>query len=178
MTVVVDIGCHSHPQHQGTPQDSIGRLLERFRPRLLYGFDPHPDTRAGHRRVNGCAVTVLRQAAWVRDGDIEYEVNAARPLSSRIREGDRRVPCFSLASFLQGLDREPGERLVVKMDVQGAEYPLLLHLLEHDAARLVDLLLVEWHPDPVGDATRVVGADETRAAILAGWPGPVEEWSL
>jgi hypothetical protein len=38
-----------------------------------------------------------------------------------------------------------GDFVVVKMDVEGAEYELILHMVEMAAWTVVDHLLIEWH---------------------------------
>ena len=40
----------------------------------------------------------------------------------------------------------------VKMDIEGAEFEVLEHLLQHDAAGLIDTLAVEWHTNKRGRA--------------------------
>ena len=38
------------------------------------------------------------------------------------------------------------------MDIEGAEFEVLEHLLQHDAAGLIDTLAVEWHTNKRGRA--------------------------
>lgn len=162
IAVVVDLGCHSHPSHEGVSQDSIRQLISRFRPELLFGFDPHPDTHVGLWRENGCDVAVYRYAAWTRYGRIPYTADG---LSSRIGEGAADVDCFDLATWLE-LNAPHG--CILKLDVEGAEYPLLEHMLATGAAQFVSLLLVEWHEAPEWE--------RRRDAIVKAWPSPVEPW--
>ncbi|HXJ66356.1 MAG TPA: FkbM family methyltransferase, partial [Actinomycetota bacterium] len=53
--------------------------------------------------------------------------------------------CFDLEQWI--LDRVPlDDPCVVKMDIEGAEYPLLNHLiLQDNAIWRIQYLLVEWH---------------------------------
>lgn len=164
MTIVVDLGCRTDNRYPN--DESLLTLLSAYGPRLLYGFDPHPDTDAGYRQINGTQVFVLRQAAWLFDGEIPFDPREDRPLAAAVGSGTMRVPCFDLAQWLSKIDRQTGERLVLKLDVEGAEYMLLARLLDTDTAVLVDELLVEWHGDRVAE----------RDAILARWPGKVSEW--
>jgi len=39
-----------------------------------------------------------------------------------------------------------GDYVVCKMDVEGAEFDVLEHLLRMKMINLIDVLLVEWHP--------------------------------
>ena len=36
---------------------------------------------------------------------------------------------------------------MVKMDVEGAEYDLLVHLILNNAAQFIDLMAIEYHKD-------------------------------
>lgn len=161
---VVDVGCFNHPGHQGTPQDSIAYLIRRFKPPTVYGFDPWPDMAEGRFLLHGVVVHLTRSAAWTRDGTISYEPRSDRPLSSAIGGGGIAVPCFDLARWLAG------RRVILKLDVQGAEYPILEHLHAQGRDQNVDRLLVEWHP--------LDGWEERRDALLGTLVCPVEEWGL
>jgi FkbM family methyltransferase len=46
----------------------------------------------------------------------------------------------------------PRDFVVVKMDVEGAEYEIIPHMVEMSAWTVVDHLLVEWHGGVAGDA--------------------------
>ena len=65
--IVVDLGCFPH-RHEV----SIETLVKRYRPRVLYGFDPWPGLIEGETRLNGTRVILERKAAWIEDGVIEY----------------------------------------------------------------------------------------------------------
>lgn len=46
----------------------------------------------------------------------------------------------------------PQDYVVIKMDIEGAEYEVVPHLADMGAGIIVDQLLVEWHPSvSVGD---------------------------
>ena len=161
MTVVVDIGCYSHPDHEGASQDSVHRLIDRYRPDELYGFDPHPDMPDGWFRENGTSYRLTRKAAWTYDGTIGY---AEGGLGSRIGSADVKVGCFDLARWIV----EQYRPLVVKLDVEGSEYALLEHLHAAGADRVLEVLLVEWHEAPDWEARR--------DRLLEAIPCPVLEW--
>lgn len=162
--IVVDLGC---AEHQG--EGSITQLLERFHPRVFYGFDPHPG--AGEIWVNKGLLPpqliIEEKAAWTYDGFIGFREAGLR---SRVgeAEGPMAVPCFDLAAFVAGLPAD--EELVVKMDVEGAEKPLLEHLIAKGADSRIGLLLVEWHDD------REFVEPYDRADLIARLTCRVEEW--
>ncbi len=141
--ICVDIGCHDHPAHEGSSQDSIGRLIERFHPRVVFGFDPHPGVSVASTVRDGVRVITERKAAWTHDGMVAFS-EREEPLTSRIDEdGDARVPCFDLAEFL--IEQLPQGHIVLKLDAEGAEYPLLSRIIDQDVDEFLTLVLVEWH---------------------------------
>jgi len=151
--IVVDLGCAPHG-----PEQSIGQLIDRFQPDTLYGFDPWPGLVDSDSYLFGTRVEIRRSAAWTHDGFCEYaHVNRERSWDSTIvRAKNSRnewagdvieVPCFDFAVWLRHL-RHAGagfERVVVKMDIEGAEFALLSYLHEDGSDSLIDWLLVEWH---------------------------------
>lgn len=158
--IVVDLGCATY---HGFPEDeSTHVLLERFEPSVYYGFDPHPSVVERDLWVGKTRTIVERKAAWVYDGTVGFVTvpDVLNELRSHVDAGEavETVPCFELADFLTGL---PAGDVVLKLDVEGAEYTLLPYLREKRADELLTLIIVEWHGPP---------------AALA-FACPVEEWS-
>jgi hypothetical protein len=77
-----------------------------------------------------------------------------------------RVPCFDFSSWLRTLPEPP----IVKLDVEGAEFPILERMVETGADALVTELLVEWHDDKMADFL------DRRAILLAQLRCPVASW--
>lgn len=163
MTVVVDIGCAAH---EG--QESIPYLLERFQPTVLYGIDPHPDT-----RCDLPCVVIDRRAAWTRAGRIGFSQTIPATRSFTYCDDDRGndVDCFDLAEYLAGLLEEYDEAVVVKLDCEGAEYRLLNHLIDEGVDQELELALVEWH------RAGIEGCDEMRSDIEGRISCRLEEWA-
>lgn len=163
--IVVDIGCMSYPAH---PEDeSKLKLIDRFRPEVYYGFDPHPaqeeyDGIAGSFTPQAITI-VRRKAAWIYDGTIGLVTTPAvlNPLRTFTTEKaapkEARCECFDLSRWLEGLS----EQVVLKLDCEGAEYDLIEHLEQTGSIHFVDLLLVEWH------------GERERPKISVPW----EEWA-
>ena len=53
-----------------------------------------------------------------------------------------QVPCFDFSKLLESL---VGREIYVKMDIEGAEFDVLRHLLEERTLRLITELYVEFH---------------------------------
>jgi len=148
--IVIDLGCHTHGD-----ADSIHTLIARFGPRLLYGFDPHPQNLERVITIGTTTVVTARRAAWVTDGPLTFTIDGSR---TRIG-GNHQAEAFDLVRWLRTLPRVP---TIMKLDVEGAEHEILRHLRANSVDELLDLILVEWHGPP----TKLVYAC------------PVEEWTI
>lgn len=161
--IVIDIGCLGYMR-----EDSIGALLRRFHPKLLYGFDIHPALIEAVGVVGGSLVITSRKAAWTENGRAPYHVNGNCTHVSVTPE-DLWIDCFDLAAWINLLPDTA--KIVLKIDAEGAEYKLLPHLIETGAMERVGRLLVEWHTDKYAN-----GYESDREVILAKIECPIEEW--
>lgn len=163
--IVVDLGCLSWPQ-QGGFEDSIITLIRRFHPKILYGFDPHPALSDGMGDFEGTLVITSRRAAWTDEEDVGLDMQGnCTHVDASQKES---VQAFDLAAWVRTL---PEARIVLKVDVEGAEYVLLPHLVRHGLMDRFTHVLVEWH-----DGQYANGYESDRESILAQIPVPVEEW--
>jgi FkbM family methyltransferase len=174
--IVVDVGCARYGQ-----DFSIERLIERFRPRKLYGFDPNlpqwetPFLRSeaaiwsaelGAYLVGETTVRLERMAAWTYDGEIGFRSEGLRSWVTSAPDAEK-VPCFDLARFIAGLD---DDEVVLKIDAEGAEYDLLEHLIDTRTDALLRLVWVEWHEQVVQRArVRRQVISERLACELEEW---------
>jgi hypothetical protein len=67
------------------------------------------------------------------------------------------------------------ENLIVKMDVEGAEFPLIEHLMETQTDRCIGLLLVEWHTEKM---TNPAELKRRKDLLISTLRCPIEEWIL
>lgn len=174
VSIVVDLGCYPH-RHE----ISIEPLIDRYQPEVLYGFDPWPRLVEGEFELEGTRVVLQRKAAWIEEGEIEFaRVRGLRGWDSTVmrdkntrNEWSRpdaiiRVDCFDVSSWLRGLPEPP----IVKLDVEGAEFPILEKLVDDGTDALVAELLVEWHDDKMPDHA------ERRAELMSALRCPVQPW--
>lgn len=134
-------------------------------------------------------VEFVHAAAATRDGSIaialdgkedSYHPNDGSTTVVGIARDKSRLgsaPCVDLAKFL--LDRSTeSTRIVLKMDVEGAEYELLPHLLASPVMDRLDLVLCEFHwrrfpfPERVSRLmqTNALQSDyATRGCLLLSW---------
>lgn len=134
--IAIDIGAAWH----GGP-DSWELLME-FSPHTIYGFDPQLDEEREFSH-KGTKVILERKAAWTYFGWVQF---AGRGLGGHVEAmtgyGETPVRCFDLASFVLSLGSEP---IVLKLDCEGAEYPLLRHLIDKNATEHIWKIWCEFH---------------------------------
>jgi hypothetical protein len=163
--IVVDLGCCGY-ERNGRLEDSIQTLVKRFKPGILFGFDPHPALREAVGQVYGTTVITSRRAAWTFDGGVGLTVNGN--CTHVDRDEDTSARAFDFAAWVRSL---PDVNIVLKMDVEGAEYVLLPHLIDSGLMERFSRLLIEWHTGQYAN-----GYESERATILAGIESPVEAW--
>jgi FkbM family methyltransferase len=130
---VVDLGCADHGS------SSIGELIDTYQPERIYGFDPWPGLDTRVTSIEGIPTEFSREAAWIEDGETNYVSNGS---ASRILETGIPVRCFDFSAWL-----EQHPNVIVKMDIEGAEYEVLGHMIDEGTDRLVSELIVEWHDE-------------------------------
>jgi hypothetical protein len=167
--IVVDVGCHP----QG-PEESVYKLVRRFSPDVLFGFDPFPHLKEGvefHFEADVATTMIVRRraAAWLHGKGVTIAVNGictgvAGAPDAPFEEALRPVPSVDLVAFLAALP----DPVVLKLDAEGAEYPLLAALAVSGIDSRLERVLVEWHPPETAH-----GFYRDERPELAC---PVEEW--
>lgn len=151
-SIVVDCGAN------------VGRVLEHlvdFYPTAIFhAFEPNPNLHAQVRttieRFSDVKAYLHKEAVWVSNGTIPLYLD--HDISSTLLRNKRSnsrwppidysrfimVPCIDFGQWLQHAVR-PEDQVIVKMDIEGAEYEVLEHLVKTDAINLIDILYIEWH---------------------------------
>jgi FkbM family methyltransferase len=105
----------------------------------------------GRRHINLYKGT----AAWIYNGHITFYVEtmneknsywASSIKSDMVEEKEKAnvtVPCVDIADLLSQYSDE--DMIVMKVDIEGAEFELLTHLIARNALRIVDIIGVEYH---------------------------------
>lgn len=110
----------------------------------------------------GPGVIPVRAAAWVRGGTLPFYLSKTSP--SRVQgssvyrdkttgnlDKDKpvEVSCIDFAAWLYDNTRAT-DQVIVKMNIEGAEYELLPHLIDTGAINRLDTLIVQWHWERIG----------------------------
>lgn len=171
MTTVIDVGC---ARYGG--DFSVERLIERFHPDVLYGFDPSWESNM-FTPWDGLQTSTIfsTEAAWTYKGTVRFMHDG---LNGQVGDHDfwPSVPCFSLSRFIHRLPTA-GE-IVLKLDCEGSEIPLLKDIHEKGADARLSLVLVEWHCENcgMGNGLHSEQCPEPLINKVGGLRCPVEEW--
>jgi len=139
----------------------------------LYAFEPNPAYTQALASLNDdplvvAPVNVLPFAVWDEDKALRF-YPADKPMGSTCVTGKRtngvrydrptHVQAVSLANWLLATFTAEDE-VILKLDIEGAEYRVVKQLIESDAVALLDRLYVEWHDG------KIDGVDPVRTAQL------------
>lgn len=119
----------------------------------IYGFDPTTRFHKQWKRLQGYHdfIKLERKAAWTEDTELEYSLQPTHNAMGSTIMSDKRwysqgkiikVQAFDLSEFLKQFE---GEHVLVKMDIEGAELPVLTHLIKQGTDKIITKLFVEWH---------------------------------
>ena len=97
-----------------------------------------------------------RQAVWIEDGPLEFRLQAGHgnkgrgsamatlhSTNHRLQGGETvTVQAMDFSRFVGDLD---SEQIVVRMDIEGAEFPVLRKMLKERTITRVRNIHIEWH---------------------------------
>lgn len=159
MNIYIDLGCND------------GKTVEEFRnwaklafpdqkDWVIYAFDPNPKFLDKWEGIENEGTHFSQAAAWTHDGQIEFAVEQTEEsLGSTIMPGKKKVwdsspkmnvDCFDFSKFLLQFKED---YVVVKIDAEGAEFPVLEKLIKDNTHVIIDVLMVEFHPNKVVEYT-------------------------
>lgn len=122
----------------------------------VVSFEPNP---ALWPHFDGLPTRLIGKAAYTFDGEIDFTIDPIDGDGSTLVKGKRidfrgtiedadcpvmRVPCIDLSAFIRDAS-ERYDRIVLKLDVEGAEYDILEKLLKEGTIRHVERLYCEFH---------------------------------
>lgn len=146
----------------------------------VYGFEPNPEMfKLAQKKVGGKKnVKLQRQAAWIADEVREFAVDdiGSTLMDSKINwesSPKTKVKCFDFSKWLKSNFTDE-DFIVLKMDIEGAEFPLLKKMIANSTDRLISQFLIEFHPNKVRDYTTTNKNDLIQRLAHRG--GDIIEW--
>lgn len=124
----------------------------------IHAFEPDPSNFSSFENFNN--VNFHKKAAWIRDGVVKFylgsESFASTINSSKITniKQDRFIEteCLDICKFItDNFDKD--DYIILKIDIEGAEYELLNHMLSNNCLEYINDLFVEFHLGKITNIT-------------------------
>ncbi len=162
MKAFIDLG-----SHRG---EAIARFMasSEYAPEwVIHAFDPDPYLPMAYPD----GVIKHRMAAWIKDGEIDLYLNPEKPtgngssvlkdkLTGHLDKGHPIfIPCINIGAWIKE-SFQNSDTVILKMDIEGAEYRVLESMLADGSLEYVDRLYVEAH------SRKVLVSDEDSEALL------------
>lgn len=126
----------------------------------IYAFEPNPvifHTLKWEGKAMSCVFD--NKAAWTENGTIEFTIdNASSPLGSTLMKskkiwGKGTIIEVESFDFSEWIKQFKDDDVIVKMDIEGAEFPILEKMIADGTLSIIKKLFVEMHPNKVTDYT-------------------------
>jgi FkbM family methyltransferase len=119
----------------------------------IFAFDPNRFSEERLQAIESSGVNFINKAVWTHDGKITFYASGRRhgqansifknPKKPR-RERHRTVECIDFGKWIKD-NFSPDDHIIVKMDIEGAEYEILQKMLEDGSIHYVNQMYVEYH---------------------------------
>ena len=135
-------------------------------------------------------ITLEKKAMWIKDGTINFftkgDLSQGNTLSEEKTKKEKRqytkqeVQCINLSRWIQdSFSRD--DFLILKMDIEGAEYEVLEHLSKSGALEMIDVLFMEIHGlkcnKSFEESCALVEIANSHGLILYSWGAETFEYS-
>ncbi len=128
-------------------------------------------------------VTVINKAMWIDDKGIDFFFGvtdlAGNVVKTRDSDTTRKPVHVDSVDFGQWLKKNFKQKdfILVKMDIEGAEYPILKKMLKDGSMKYVDKLYVEFHPSIAEDESESKDKEIVEAIKKLGIPVAMKSMS-
>lgn len=124
----------------------------------IHSFEANPALWDGLEKTDG---TLYKSAVWIYDGVIDlyrgkYSAGSTVMQNKISAELDYtkpvQIPCIDFSRWVkENFSRD--DFIAVKMDIEGAEFEVIPHLIKTEAIQWIDEMYVEFHPNKISDVT-------------------------
>lgn len=126
----------------------------------LYAFEPNPNFKEYWQNQTHENLTYSDMAVWIEDTELDFAVDQSKtPLGSTLMKTKKNVWDISPKHKVQAFDfsnwlkQFKDDFVVVKMDIEGAEFKVLNKMMADGTDKIPYVLLVEFHPNKVREYT-------------------------
>lgn len=125
---------------------------------IIYSFEPVLEVAKTYKDRKD--IIFSGEAIWIYNGMVDIYLNkrirsgqgsSIYKSKSRNRKEATSLPCIDFSSWIKqnfSLD----DYIVLKMDIEGAEYPVLNKMIEDKSIDYIDILFIEFHFQKIGIA--------------------------
>ena len=126
--------------------DSVETLRRQFLPDHIYTFEANPNFKKFYHFKNH---TLINKAVWIYDGEIDFYLGGDYDMGSSVIQKDNtgksiKVPCIDFSKWIIDNFKKEDE-IILKMDIEGAEYKVLGKMIDDGSTDYINQFLVEIH---------------------------------
>ena len=135
--------------------DSVKAFIKYYDDYEIYAFECHPDLKENLENMSkDLGFNFSNKAVWVKDkkiglflgmGDLTQSTTL---FSSKKKYIDRANPVkIDAIDFSRWILNtfEKDDYIICKMNIEGAEYPILDKMLKDDSINYINILFISWH---------------------------------
>lgn len=145
--IFIDGGSHS-----GESIDKFKEVFPEAEEYKIYCFEPNPKYRDVLLKRN---VTLFQSAIWINDGEINFygtDAPGRKDVGCTVTEEKNdishknpiTVPCIDFSSWIKDTFSKD-DYIILKLDIEGAEYKVLDQMISSGAIEYIDYLYAEFH---------------------------------
>jgi len=153
-------------------------LYDKDEEYYIYSFEADPRFAKYFNDLN--KHTFINKAIWIEDTTLPFYVETSPSPGSTLmiekktcnldKENPVMVPAIDFSVWFLKTFNEDDE-IILKLDIEGAEYDVLEKMLEDGSFSYVDRLLIEWH------GIKCCIPKERHNALIAKLDVPMEKWA-
>lgn len=156
MNIYVDLGCFDGDtvrSYQEYADKEFGKKDWK-----IYAFDANPKWQDNWVSTDNIKYDL--KAAWIEDTELEFAVDQSEsPQGSTLMPGKKAIwntmPKIKVQAFdfSMWLKQFRDDLVVVKMDIEGAEFPILEKMIQDGTDTIPERMMIEFHPNKVVEYT-------------------------
>ncbi len=176
--IFIDAGCY----HAAATEQFInwGQLLtDDMEGSRIYSIEPNPKLKSYWQEIRDRHIKHVKdmqfvnKAAWIDDSILKFsetDLDLGASVMPEKRGYDTTIDVQGF-DFSQWLKQFSGEEIVIKMNIEGAEYPIMEKMMKDGTDKLVKDIMVEFH------SAKMSGEFIPREQnILANFKANIHEW--
>lgn len=127
---------------------------------IIHAFEPNPKFDNNLKKKSDDNTFIHKQAVWIENTELEFAVDQSEtPLGSTLMSGKKNIwdtmPKIKVEAidFSNWIKRFEDDFVVVKMDIEGAEFKVLEKMIKDETDKIPYVMMVEFHPNKVREYT-------------------------